>query len=540
MHRWHFQRLFRWLVPTLVFIVLLCQMVARQKGAAGGLTFLDDAAYGNMAVARTIVEHAEYGIAPGQRMPAVRDTLWNLLLAFVAMIFRDPAPAAYFLGALFALSTVLILLRLARLLFPFPPFIIYTAVLLILSPGFLATGISGTSASLTMMLATAAVLLHVEGLFEKRSPLSVGCALVVGLLLWIRIEFALLWIIFSLHALIVSFVRRSKDTGPVFVVTRAMTGALVVLFCLFPLVAWNYQVVFVPWPQAMGAPLTMDAMASGGGSVFALYGGMVKPAVSEAFARLHENPFMVGGLERFMAWFGFVLIAILGYLQAEERPYSIGLFAAVVLPPLYALVYPYLGWSGAHLVFLSLQPLCVLSACFAFFRVPFLIESLYRKWKPGLPAAPGFMLWWLVMGSILALLALGRGCARDRARNDDVRSVVGIRESLARTVQGLGAKPRLVMTDAPGWPAFALEVPVLDLTGDYTPSVLAALGADGGVDPGRLTRLLASEKPDMAVIWNPANRFALKLAPCRDLKMEVPTGILDAPAVCEITWPAAP
>ena len=156
MHRWHFQRLFRWLVPTLVFIVLLCLLVSKQKAAGGGLTFLDDAAYGNMSVARTLVEDAEYGLSAGHRMPAVRDTLWNLLLALVALIFRDAAPAAYFLGAVLALSTMLISLRLARLLFPFPPFVVYTAVLLILSPGFLVSGVSGTSAALAETLDTTA------------------------------------------------------------------------------------------------------------------------------------------------------------------------------------------------------------------------------------------------------------------------------------------------------------------------------------------------------------------------------------------------
>lgn len=524
----------------MVFIVLLCLLVSKQKAAGGGLTFLDDAAYGNMAVARTVVEDAEYGLAPGHRMPAVRDTLWNLLLALVALIFRDAVPAAYFLGAVFALSTVLLSLRLARLLFPFPPFILYTLVLLILSPGFLVTGVSGTSAALATMLATAAVLLHVEGLFEKKSPLSLGCSLLVGLLIWIRLEFVLLWVVFSVHALAVSFLRRSKETGPVFVITRAMTGALVILFCFFPLVAWNYQVVQVPWPQAMGAPLTVDVMASAGGSMLEVYGQMVSSGIPEAFGKLHENAFMAGGLERFVAWFGFLLIAGLGFVQAEERPYSVGLFAGVLLPLLYALVYPYLGWSGAHLVFSSLQPLCVISACFGFFRAPFLIESLYRKWKPGLPAAPGFTLWWVMMGSLLALLALGRGCARDRARNEDIRNVVGIREALAKTVQGLGAKPRLVLTDAPGWPAFALGVPVLDLTGEYSPSILATLGRKGEVDPAKLEKLLAGEKPDMAIIWRASNRFVEKLAPCRELKMDLPTGILEAPDVCEITWPVAP
>lgn len=540
MHRWHFQRLFRWLVPTLVFIVLLCLLVSKQKAAGGGLTFLDDAAYGNMSVARTLVEDAEYGLSAGHRMPAVRDTLWNLLLALVALIFRDPAPAAYFLGAVLALSTMLISMRLARLLFPFPPFVVYTAVLLILSPGFLVSGVSGTSAALATMLATAAVMLHVEGLFEKKSPLPVGCALLVGLLMWIRVEFVLLWIVFSVHALCVSFLRRSRETGPVFVITRAMTGALVLVFCLFPLVAWNYQVVMVPWPQAMGAPLTMDAMAAAGGSIASVYGDMVASNIPVAFGKLHQNPFLTGGLERFMTWFGFALIAALGFAQAEERPYSVGVFAAILLPLLYALIYPFLGWGGASVVFLSLQPLCVISACFAFFRTPFLIESLYRKWKPGLPAAPGFMLWWLVMGSLLALFALGRGCVRDRARNEAIRNVVDVREAMAKAIQGVGAKPKLMVTDAPGWPSFALQVPVLDLTGEYSPGVLATLGSKGDVDPAKLGRLLANEKPDVAAIWKPTNHYVEELMSCRELKLELPTGTLEAPDVCEITWPAAP
>jgi hypothetical protein len=64
--------------------------------------------------------------------------------------------------------------------------------------------------------------------------------------------------------------------------------------------------------------------------------------------------------------------------------------------------------TAAAELFAAMGPLFIITAAFGIFRIPFLVEALYRKWKEGLPAAPGFNVWWAVMGSLLILVSLVR------------------------------------------------------------------------------------------------------------------------------------
>ena len=405
MHRWHFQRLFRWLVPVFVFVVALCGVVARQKATGAGLSFLDDRTYADFAVARNLVEKQAYALYPEQAAPAVHDVLWRLAVALTTVVTGNEGTAAYILGAVFSLVTILMCLRLSHLLFPFPPFIVYSAVLLILAPSLLLTTVDQPSLAMSTTLFIAACLFHVEGLSERRTPLPMRSALLVGLLMWIHLEFFILWIVFFVHAIVMNVFNRERSTSTAFVVTRGLTGAFLLALCMFPLLAWNFSVIQVPWPQVVGAPFVMDTWLSAGPveairSYLSLAGG----AFPVAFSKLYATPFLSGPFERIVVWFGVLFITGLAIWRPEERPYTLVLFLLLLTPACYALVYPYLGWQASAPLFSALAPLCIIAASFGIFRIPFLIESLYRKWKQGLPAPSGFSAWWIAMGSILLLV----------------------------------------------------------------------------------------------------------------------------------------
>ena len=146
MHRRPFQHIFRWLVPVIVFAVTLCIVVAWQKAVGVGLSFLDDRTYADFAVARNLIEKQTYALYPEQPAPAVRDVLWRIAVALTALVTGDEGVAAYVLGSGFSLMTILLCLRLSYLLFPFPPFVMYSAVLLILAPSLLLTTVDSALA----------------------------------------------------------------------------------------------------------------------------------------------------------------------------------------------------------------------------------------------------------------------------------------------------------------------------------------------------------------------------------------------------------
>ena len=603
MHRWGFQRLFRWLIPAFILLVFLCGAVARKKAAGVGFAFLDDSAYANLTIARTIIDRQAYAMGPCDDMPAVHDVVWRLALALAGLISHNPASGSYLIGAICSFATMLMSLRLARFLFPFPRFIMYTSVLLILAPRLVQDALSGTSAPLATALATAACLFHIEGVSSRRTPLPMISAICVGLLMWIRIEFAILWLgfapepalgslaerlrealkaggvafddkpfaphltlarfrepvdlrraacmaqapvafevrelwlVFALHAVFLSLFRYRADNSPAFAITRAITGLLVLALWLLPLVAWNLQVVQVPWPQAVGAPFTLDTWLSATpGGVIRTYFAMVKSALPVAYGYLYGAPFVSGIFERILTWFGVIFIAGLSIWHDEERPYTLILFLMLLLPPLFALLYPYLGWQAVQPVFDSLSPLYVLAACFGIFRSPFLIERLHRKWKEGLPAPTGFNAWWAVMGSILLIVSAARTGSAMRGETVSLAAREKTRASVLETVKATQGEGKLFITDAPGWLTFVRRAKVVDLSGEGTPQVLTCLDSSGRLDRSKLEKFLAEQKPDGVVLWSPANDFVTGTVPCSPVTLGDGRATNRWPKICSINW----
>jgi hypothetical protein len=530
MHRWRFQWLVRWLAPTFTFVVAICAVVIRQKASAAGLAFLDDRAYRSLAVARMLAEHQTYAFQAGERIPAVHDVLWRLVLGVIGLFSANGVAIVYLLGGACGMVTLLLCFRLANRLFPFPPFIIYSSILLIAAPCFLVDIVDGAPTALATLLMTAAILLHMEGLTGRRAPLPLACAWLVGLLMWIRIEFGLVWLVFSVHAFALGWARPRKEKPVLLVITRSGTGILVLALCLFPLIAWNHKVIGVPWPRAMGAPFALDLWLSGTpAQALRSHLDMTKSAMAPAFSQWASTPFLAGVLERALTWFGALFIAGLSLWRAEERPYTIILFLLVLLPVFFALAVPYVGWSGAPILFGTLGPLFVIAAAFGIFRIPFLMENLYRKWKPGLPAAPGFNAWWIAMGSILLLVSIARNGSLMHRWSAAREAQTAARRSVLAVLAGGQVEGKRVVTDEPGWIGYATGRHVLDLTGEFSPEVLTCLGRSGRLDPPALGSLLKEQKPDSVVLWNPDNEFVLELVPHRLVERNPP------PA--KNTWP---
>jgi len=209
-------------------------------------------------------EKQAYALYRSRRRRRCTTWLWRLAVALTTVITGNEGTAAYILGAVFSLVTILMCLRLSHLLFPFPSIhrvfggSSHPCTVLLL------TAVDQPSLAMSTTLFIAACLFHVEGLSERRTPLPMRSALLVGLLMWIHLEFFILWIVFFVHAIVMNVFNHERSTSTAFVVTRGLTGAFLLALCMFPLLAWNFSVIQVPWPQVVGAPFVMDTWLSAG------------------------------------------------------------------------------------------------------------------------------------------------------------------------------------------------------------------------------------------------------------------------------------
>lgn len=502
MHRWSFQRLVRWLIPVLLYAVSLCAVVLQQKETAGDIEFVADDVYRDLAVARTLATTHDYGLEPGTNTVAWRNSLWRLLVALAGSLTGRFQGALCFLTGAAGCITLLLVLRAAHSLFPFPPFVLYAAVLLVLGPGLLESATSGTATTLVSALVLWAVLAHVEGLKEGETPLGRGVITPLGLAALIRVELWVFWPLLVMHAWLVTLLERRRDGTLGFVLLRAVTGLFVLSLFVAPLVAWNLRVIRVPWPQMPGAPITADALAQQSpAQALALYRALAGQGVRAAFKALHSAYWMRGVVERVLTWAGAVFIAVLAFFRKEERPFSVILWIMLVTPIFLGLLYPIMGPSAVAVVGEALMPLGVLASAFVIFRIPFVIEAMYRRFKQGLPEPTGFQVWWASAGGFLALVALMHSVSLFKEQHHELAAVSIAREQVLRTLSENVPDDVPIASDQPGWMAWTQRRPVVDLSGESSPELLAALDENGKWNLNDLTEDLLRMGVTHVVLW---------------------------------------
>jgi hypothetical protein len=498
MHRWRFQELMRWLLPALALAGTWCVLLSHQRRIGLGLEFPSDEAYAGLAVARTLAESRTHGLAADHPAPVMRNALWRLVLASGARMSGGVVAAAYLANLLAGVVLLWLILRVARWMFPFPPFMAFAGLLWVATPGMATRALDGGPEILASMLVVAAVLRHVGAQFRHRRSLSLSAALLVGLLMWIRLEFVMLWVVFILHGAVAALLGRLGRRGRSDVGVRGLNGLLLILLVVFPLVAWNVRAIGVPWPRPPGAPLSLDAWGVSAGGALKAWAEQSKQALAGVGEIVARNPWMAE------TWSAALVLAGLGLALAlflvPSEPPVLGVLPLVVLllPVLGCGMAPYLGPEGGGMVAIAVTPLCCLAAAYVVFRTPFLIESAVRRRRKGLPETSIFGVIWAVVGAA-ALVASGLRAVRaaggrleDLAQQEDGRRVV--REHAA-------GDTGLIATDRPGWLRYALGAPVMDLSGEFEPRVLAVLDAAGGLSQEKAGALLDEFHPQRLVLW---------------------------------------
>jgi hypothetical protein len=512
-----------------------------QRKAVRHRAFALDEAYSHVAVAANLYENGTYGYQAGQSIAASQDALWRLLIYLLTWITRDATASALLLGAVCSLITLLLLLRLARLLFPFPPFIMYTAVVVVLSAGFLPATLSGQSLPLVMCLVTAACMLHIEGLTGRNHVLPFVLAMVVGMLAWIRIEFSMLWLLFALHAVVYSFSTDQKAEslrfGSVFL--RGIIGFFVIALCCLPLMIWNAMVLHIPWPRPVGAPMALDAWRQLSFlEALRLNFGVALHQLPDLYLGLFRIPFLDSIVMIIIFVFGLLVLGVLAVWRQEERPFTLFILIPLLFPPLFVLAIPYTGNRSVMLMMEGFQPVVVLIATFGLFRVPFLIEGLYRKYRKGLPSAYGFNVWWIVTGTLFFVVCLFHMGVQARSDIRLLKTRTKQREKVVELYREYPAMRGTMLTDQPGWIAACTDLSVLDLNGDASPQILMCLQSNGRYDYRMLRRYLQDQQVKTLLFWSNSDVVDRANLPVR--KIYPPAESEQAgPSVWLVTWSGA-
>jgi hypothetical protein len=475
------------------------------RQAAGAFAFSSDDAYLNLAAAHNLHLHRFLGLGSNTSLPATTDTLWQLLLSVGQRLPLSAESGALFIGALLALAVLLNSHRLA--LYLSNQDCAGMVVILVAAASSLPMDVMrGHSTTLAMALICMLLVRYLEGGPRERWPLPLGAAWWAGLAALVHIELLVIWVAVALHALITGPLRRGRGYGLVFPLLRVLSSLLVVGMVLSPALAWNMQTLSVPWPRFPDAPMTLDAWAAGASPDLAAAslqgsGGVV----GECYRRAFSMPLTAAG------WPVLFLVLGLGYTvvdAARDRQRLVGTvgWALLLVPLLYAGLYPYVGWNAASPVFAALQPAWAALIALGIGRSTITLcrvvkHTAHREWpwfSPGWAAA--------VLVTVMALMGVLRHLADGRAEFTAVAGIQPVRAQILETLSD-PLPGEHVASDRVGWLAFTRKSRYTDLRGRATP-VMLAFQTGSGWQAREAADYLRGQGANRLVTWDGRYRYA--------------------------------
>ncbi len=518
MHRWRLRRILGWLIPVVAYLCVLVIMTASYRASAEERAFSSDAAYRNLVVANTLIESRMYGPAADQAAPMVQDMLWRVIIAGAQWVVADGVTAIFLLGMIFGVLTLLQLIRLCRVIFPYPMFSYYSAGLAVLSPGLAAAALSGLAVPVAMFLITAAVVRHLEDVTGSGPGMPLATTLFIGLALWVRLEFLVVWVLLLLHTLLVGLVPGDQRPSILNTLGRGVNGLLILALFLLPVFAWNIRILEVPWPRLPGVPMAADLWALEGPAaawnqtVVLMREGWA--GATELFRATALPGVLLG---RFFFWFGILLLLIQGIRSREERPHVVLLLLMPFLVPiLFGVLYPYMGWSALPVIAASFVPVMLVITAYGVIRFPFVIEGLAGKWLPPvLLTQRAYAGWWLVAGGLLVLFSLAAQVREARTDARMLRAHVEERHWLDSVIREEGLKRDRFLSDEPGWLVWEHGLAVIDLHAEWSPEWLTFVDLEGEYEVDRVRNHVErlNPPPGVLAVWDPVFRPLADILP---------------------------
>ncbi len=541
-HRWRLRRIIGWLVPVLAYLCVLSIMASSYRASGEGRAFVSDDAYRNLVMANVLKDAGVYGVSPDQPVPMVQDMLWRVGLAGAQFMVPDGLTAVRILGMLFGVLALLQLIRLCQVVFPYPLFGYYTAGLVVLAPGLAAAALSGLAVPLAMYLVTAALVRHLENISGSGSGIPLASVCFIGLAMWVRLEFIVVWLLLLTHSLVWGAIPGERRPSLLTVVLRGVNGILILALFLLPVLAWNMHVLQVPWPRLPGVPLTANLWAiEGAGAAWSATVHVMGEGWESAGVRFREHAFPGMALGRVFFWIGCLLLVIQAVRSREERPFALFLLMTPIMVPfLFGLAYPYVGWTSLPIIAASFLPVMVAITAYGVVRLPFVVESVAGPWlPPRLTTDRSFAVWWGAAGGLLILLSVSAQVRETRAETQSLRAQLEERAWLASLIDKEALTRDRFISDRPGWLVWRHGLAMLDLRAEWSPDLLpfVSLEGDYDVDPlGAYVERL-NPPPGVLVVWNPDFQPLAGILPHAEIMQEPDEERPDRALVVMGTWP---
>ncbi|MFT5494977.1 MAG: hypothetical protein ACI9TH_000368 [Kiritimatiellia bacterium] len=509
---WSFHKVMRWLVPLILFTISVSVLVGLHRSAGVHPQLGDEAGYLDLSVANNLSGQGKYLASKEDVMPFTGNVLWHYLLAITTKLIKDPVNAAYLLGYFFSLSTLLVCVQIARRLLGFQPYVIAALCFLALSPAMVYAATSGGPLALAMLLIALALERHLGGLHGQRTVLPASAALFIGLAMLIRIEFVLLWVIFWLHAGIASTMHWNKRLKAGVVATQGLTGLLICLVLVWPLINKNVLLIKVAWP----APVQMSSE--------------LLPRIVDSFSLLFASS-ILGPIEGVLLLFGLVMA---GYsLSAHRRQVAslLPILLATILPFSYALMSIFTGWQGAELVLYAFAPVYILTGVYGLFRFPGIIKAVNNGGGKG--AIAGFA----VLLLLIALIRIAVYADADLKQRKAFKTWQDQYVALIEKQKLIGG---ICLTDQPGWIGYTGMQRPIDLTGRSSVAVLKCAYPPGGLDEAKIIELTRARQPELLVLWQEAHYPLAERMEQAFGRRAVRELVPEHPKVLQIDWKRVP
>ena len=508
----------RYCIPAIIFLVALSATVHwQQRLDTEGCGRCDDVC-ASFALAQHHAHGQGFTVAPGEPALLLEDCAWRLALAYLTRLTHSPAGAAYILGALCGLGTLLLGMTLAVRFGYHPMTRWFFGFALLFAPGWLPSLVEGHSTPLAALLVMWAVSDHVARMDRHELPLSLLLASVVALTGYVRLELIWLWAIFAIHYLLVAWRNHEPLGERGYIVIRALAGALLIFLALLPLAAWHWPLLGWPPLRIPGAPLSTENEPMW---------QLIMIAIPKAYARWVHSPYWHTWALMVLAIAGAIGLALRAWKQREARSAFIVPLALLLMPLFYALTYPLTGWPASDVVFAAFDPLGALACAIAASRVPDWIARglrrryfLHAHWVAALRIASCLLL------AIAALLeSMYWNAEWSRETHARIRTRNLLKNFLAPATYG--ARAPMVLTDQPGWALWETTSVVVDISGRLTPDFIAHRNGHDALAVDKLRNRLAGLS--YAVVWE-----GRATALVNDLQFEK----MPAPAKSEGGYPA--
>lgn len=458
-------------VTLLLFFLLLYVLASMNRSAANAWSFVADEAYLDLAVSKSLAGNGFLGLGEQTRIPATADTLWHLIVMPFQKMAVKPVAVPVLLSTLFAvwmllkLKSAAVEIRGGDIVFP-------SMLLLAAASGLAPDVLSGRSTVLCALLVLLMLEIYLKGMPRGQWPLPPMAAWWAGLLALVRIEMIVVWLALAIHALVVGPFREGRGRGLIFPFIRFLTGVLLILLVLLPALGWNFSILRNPWPRFPDAPLSLDSWAmQPAGEVLGLSVSLTFSALLESYLRAFSVPLLRGFLPLLFLFAGIYYSVNAAFREPKRLQGTVGL-ALLLVPFLYALIYPYVGWGASYHLFASLQPAWAILMAVGVVEIASSLNQWITRtnnrdlaWLTSARASALFLALLLSFGLILNLVA-GNGEAHQ------LRKALHERKQVLEAL-GPASAQRMIASDRVGWLAYTLGGRYLDLTGRATPILLA-------------------------------------------------------------------